>query len=89
MFIINVSEVFIKKFAPGETVHRKHLLPGELMFNFQKIQLPIKFQRKPVRCQTFTNYLFCQRVFGFFIIQFNAREILIFVLHRIFRFRMH
>ena len=74
MFIINVSEVFIKKFASGKTVHRKHLLPGELMLNFHKIQVPIKFRKKSVRCQTFTNYFFAKECSDF-LLPFNLMPV--------------
>ena len=57
------------------------------VFYFDKLQLAIKIsKRNQLKLHMFTNQLFHKRVFGFFLIQIIACEILICVLHHIFRF---
>ena len=54
---------------------------------FDELQCLIKISNKitqGVKCLQIT--IFYKRVFGFFLIQFIARKILIYLLHRIFRF---
>ena len=44
------------------------------------------FQKKSVKANVHKSAFFYERVFRFFLIQFITRKILIYVLHRIFRF---
>ena len=57
------------------------------IFYFNGLQLSVKISKKnhPLS-QMFKNYLFYKIVFGIFLIQIIAREILIHVLQHIFRF---